>query len=157
MLNINEIIKLDIDAYKIINQDKELIDFIPIKFESITNKEKNDSFNGALKDYYSKFELVVDKREKLLSLELKKLENRFKKQEEQKEKILTDYEKFNGFGNKIYENYAVIEELLNTINKAAKDKGWIEVKKILKENKDNEILKKIKTLNYKNNEIILNL
>lgn len=86
---------------------------------------------------------------------MKKLENRLEKQKQQMKDIEVNYEKFNNIGNKIYENYELVEELLNQINAAAKEKGWEYIKGKIKE--DSRLKKLIKTLNYKNNEIVLNL
>jgi len=149
------IINIPIKAYGLYKED-ELYDFIPFDFKSI-NLEKKEfkTFNDVLLEYYSKFKILTDPKEIKLNQELKKLQNRLEKQEKQKQQIEIDYEKYNTVGNKIYESYQLIENLLIQINTAGKEKGWEYVKKTIKENP--ELKKLIKTLNYKNNEIILNI
>ena len=150
------IIKLDINASAILDKNKKIIDFEPIELNSIKkNKKKYSNFNQLLKEYFSSFRKKQDKKENEFLKELKKLENRIKKQEKKREAIYVDYEKYNSTGNKIYENYALIEELLTTINKTAKDKGWDYIKNKIKS--EEKLSKLIKKINPDKNEIILNL
>jgi len=155
--NLSKITESKLQAYNILDENDKIIDFIPFEFTSIKNKKiQTASFNEAIKNYYeSEQEETFDQKEKEYEKELAKLVNRLKKQESQKDEILIDYEKLNGIGNKIYDNYALLEELLNQINTASKEKGWEHVQKTIKENP--KLKKLIKTLNYKNNEIILEL
>lgn len=145
-----------IDPY-VIQKDENPADFIPIDFISIPDekKKKTASFNDALKEYYTQFKEDIDRREQELLNELKKLEKRLEKQESLKKEVEDDYEVLNNYGNKIYENYALVEDLLNSINKAAKEKGWDYVKDIIKSNE--KLSKIVKKINPKNNEIILDL
>jgi predicted ribosome quality control (RQC) complex YloA/Tae2 family protein len=137
-------------------KNEELIDFIPFDFSSIIyHKKEFTNFNDVIKTYFEHFLDEADKHEEELKKELEKLKRRLKTQQKQKEMVLKDYEKYNEIGNKIYEHYSLIEELLESINKASKEKGWDSVKKTIKENE--KLSKIIKVLNYKNNEIILNL
>lgn len=154
---LSKIINTPLHAYNVLDENDKIIDFIPFEFISIKNKKvENISFNEAIKNYYeSEQEETTDQKEKEYEKELAKLINRLKKQENQKDEILIDYEKLNGIGNKIYDNFSLLEELLNQINTASKEKGWEHVQKTIKENP--KLKKLIKTLNYKNNEIILEL
>lgn len=155
--NLSKITQTKLEAYNILDENDKIIDFIPFEFTSIKNKKiKTSSFNEAIKNYYeSAQEETFDQKEKEYEKELAKLINRLKKQESQKEEILIDYDKLNGIGNKIYDNYSLLEELLNQINFASKAKGWEHVQKTIKENP--KLKKIIKNLNYKNNEITLEL
>lgn len=140
-----------------IYKNEELVDFVPFNFNLINDKDKKEfsNFNDVIKTYFKEFLEENDKHEEELKKELNKLKRRLKTQEKQKETVLKDYEKYNKIGNKIYEHYSLIEELLESINKASKEKGWDSVKKTIKENK--KLSKIVRVLNYKNNEIILNL
>lgn len=155
IFELKQVVINEISAKGVYKDDK-LVDFIPFDFVSI-NEEKRDfaSFNEVIKEYFKQFESQVDLREKELEKELKKLQNRLDKQLKQKEEVLLNYEKYNDIGNKIYENYALIEELLNSINKAAKEKGWDYVEEVIKNNE--KLSKIVAKLDYKNNEIILKL
>lgn len=145
----------ELDAHGVYDDDK-LVDFVPFKFSSIKKKlAKFDTFNSLVKEYFSQFKEDIDQKEKQFEKDLKKLENRLEKLQEQKDQIDKDYEKFNSQGSLVYENYAVVEELLTSINKAGKEKGWDVVHEKIKS--DERLSKLIKKLSEKNNEIILNL
>lgn len=133
--------------------NNEVKDFFPFKF-NIENLESVSSFNYAISRYYSQFLKTEDKKEKDLILQLKKLEKRLKKQEAQKEQMLKDYDKYSEIGNKIYENYSMLEEVLTSINNAAKQKGWDSVIKTIS---TNDKLSFIKKVDYKNNKIEIEL
>lgn len=140
----------------ILNEKQEVVDFIPFDFKSIDKEKKSvETFNDAVKSYFEQFLEEKDERAEEFAKELKKLQNRLDKQLQQKQQVEKDYKKFNSYGNKIYENYAVVEELLNSINSAAKEKGWDYVLETIKSNE--KLSKIIKKVNYKNNEIILDI
>lgn len=161
----NEIKTLETELKKIINIDikpklvmkgEKIIDFIPFEFKSIKDEQIDiDTFNNTIKTYFQQFRDNIDIREDEFTKELEKLKKRVEKQIESKEDILKEYEIYNNYGNKIYENYALIEDLLNSINISAKNKGWDTVLKTIKENE--KLSKIIKFLDYKNNEIELEL
>lgn len=141
---------------KLVMKGEKIIDFIPFEFKSIKDEQTHiDTFNNAIKTYFEQFRDNVDIREDEFTKELAKLKKRLEKQIESKQEVLKDYEIYNGYGNKIYENYALIEDLLNSINTSAKNKGWDSVLKTIKENE--KLSKIVKSLNYKNNEIELEL
>ncbi|NQZ84320.1 MAG: fibronectin/fibrinogen-binding protein [Nanoarchaeales archaeon] len=129
-------------------------DFYPINF-NLENQVKVGSFNEALQKYFIQFKKQTDAREKQLDYELKKLNKRVSKQVESKEKVLRDYAKNNELGTKIFENYQTVDELLKSINKAGKEKGWESVEESIKNSP--QLTKLIKKLNYKKDEIILEL
>ncbi len=145
----------DIKPYGIYKDDK-LIDFMPFDFISITDEKKEfANYNQLIKTYFEQFNTKQDIQEKELKKELEKLKRRLQTQEQSLLEVHKEYDKYNEIGTKIFENYQLVEELLESINKAAKEKGWDHVKKTIKENQ--KLSKLVKTLNYKNNEIILNL
>ena len=131
-------------------------DFTPFKFESKQDEFKEfQTYSQAITEYFGETQEKEDKREKEIQNELKKVNNRLKKQLLQREEIEKGVEKYNGLGNKIYENYSLIEELLTNINKSAKEKGWEHVEQTIQTNP--KLKKIIKKLDYRNNKIILNL
>lgn len=153
--NINKLIKEKIEP-KIIMKNEKMHDFIPFDFKTNQLETKNfKDYNECIKTYFEQFREEIDIREDKFAKELKKLQNRLNIQLKQQKKIKVDYEKYNTIGNTIYENYSLVEDLLNSINKAAKEKGWDYVLEKIKN--DEKLSKLIKKLNYKNNEIILNL
>ena len=120
-------------------------------------KDTPKDFNEQVRKYYSSNtnDKKSDNREKQFDTELKRLQVRLKKQEAMLNEVLKSTKEQNDIGNKIYENYAFIEELLTQMNTAAKEKGWDHIEKRIKE--DKTLSAKIKKLNYKNNEITLDL
>ena len=137
----------------IVKKENKVKEFYPFDFQE-DNLEYVDSFNTAIASYYSQFAVVEDKKEKDLEKEFKKLVNRLKKQEAQKKQMLLDYETYNSYGNKIYEHYALLEDVLTSISKTGKEKGW---ESVLETIKTNEKLSFIKKLDYKNNKIVVEL
>ena len=151
-----KLIESKIKSIGIYNEKQELIDFSPIDLKSIkAEKREFKNFNELIKEYFLKFKIDVDKKEKEFQFELKRLSRRIKTQEKKREGIFENYEKYNSIGNKIYENYSVIEELLNSIHTVSKDKGWEYVLEKVKN--DQRLSKIIKKINPDKNEIILEL
>jgi len=132
-----------INSKIVLNDKNEPINFIPFEFESIKSKNKESTtFNDSLKIYFNSNNEEKDIREVQFNNELKKLQNRLLKQQKMLEEVQSSYEKNNNIGNKIYENYAEIEELLkiakNNINELDK----------------NKLVKKV---NVNNNEILIDI
>lgn len=139
----------------VLKDGDEIKDFFPFEFKSVKGLEKIGTFNEVVKSYFEQFKEEIDKREREYELGLKKLQNRLSKQEDQLKEIGVEYEILNGYGNKIYENYSMVEELLNSINAAGKEKGWKHVKEIIKS--DERLSKIVKSITPSSNEIILDL
>lgn len=147
--------KFEINPVLYLEKEK-VIDFFPFKFESINlNFKTFSSYNQVIEYFFNTNTKKIDNREKELQNEIKKLNNRLKKQLAQRKEIDLGIEKYNNIGNKIYENYSTVEELLNQINKTAKEKGWDYVEEKIRTTP--QLQKLIKKLDYKNNKIILNL
>ena len=147
---LDNLFKQSTDAYL----EKDGKDFYPIEF-SKDNLEKCESFNSCIIQYFSQFKKQTDAREKELDKQLKRLKDRLKKQENTKTRTLKQYSENNEIGTKIFESYGTVDDLLKSINKAAKEKGWESVEESIKNNE--QLSKLIKKLNYKKDEIILNL
>jgi len=153
--NLVKLPNLEIVAQVSYGKDEKVEDFFPYEFTGFENLEKQESYNKALELYYKQFLEKIDERQKEYDLKLKRLNERLQKQELQVEEIEKGGDKFNEIGNKIYENYELIENLLISINKSAKEKGWEYIENKIKETP--ELSKIIKKLNYKDNEIVLDL
>ncbi len=153
---IKDLVGRNVEGWEVLDGAGNITDFVPFKFESIKEEQKRMlSFNDVVKKYFSLFREQKDAKQDSLSKDLKKLQNRLEKQQEQMKDIEVDYEKYNSLGNVVYENYALIEELLTSINKAGREKGWDYVLEKIKT--DERLAKIVSKLNYKNNEIILEL
>ena len=145
----------------IVLKEDKYFSISPIEILKYANYDKKyyDSFLTALDDYFSIF---------ILKTEIKKQETKLQKMVNRQERILNSqieslkkYEKQDIEnklkGDLIYANYAMVDEILNTIMSAREKLEWKEIKKIVKQNKDNPLLNKIVSINEKNGEIILNL
>lgn len=156
-LVLKDLVSKKTDACGVYDSKGVLVDFLPFIFESLdgSSLKQFSSFNEVLKEYFSNFLDEKDKREEQFKKELVKLQDRLSKQKLQKEDILRDYEIYNNLGNKIFENYTLVEDLLNSMNKSAKEKGWDYVEEVIKSNE--ELSKIIKKINCKDNEIVLDL
>jgi len=162
-INDKDIIKITSSIKKIINKtlnaqiiykNKEAIDAVPIDTELYNDYEKKkfSNYNDTLNEYYShettkKKEspytkkitelkrIMMEQKDTLNSLKVKDMENR------QKAEL-------------IYNNYRLINEILEEINKASKKYSWKEIKEKLKGHKvvkDVDIKEKcvvIEILNY---------
>jgi len=135
------------------NNENEPTVFIPFKFKSLNSYilKKTNSFNEAVKIYYSKIDREKNKQEEELQKEINKLKKRLQILKNQKEENIKLYENYTNIGNKIYENYSLTEKLIKLgqlleENKEITDKGLIELKKQIKtiNKKEKYILIKIK-------------
>ncbi|MFW5704249.1 MAG: NFACT family protein [Nanoarchaeota archaeon] len=144
----------ELDA-RILEENGKVIDFFPFEFKTCQNTKKVQTFNEALRLYFSDFLKSVDEKTKRFESELKKLKNRLEKQKIQWGENLQEYERNNAFGNKIYENYALIDELLKGISKGLKEKGKESVLETIENNP--ELKKLVKKIDFKKQEIILDL
>jgi predicted ribosome quality control (RQC) complex YloA/Tae2 family protein len=87
--------------------------------------------------YFKENNKKQDSKELSFENEIKKLKNIFKKQLKQKEEIEVNSEKFNSIGNKIYENYELIEKVLREKGRGMEKEGI--VKKIDLKNQEIEV------------------
>lgn len=115
----------------VIYDKKGIIDIVPydLKFYESYTKEEFDSFSKALECYFNKFiEIKPSKYEK----QIEKLREIIKKQElhmaELEEKDLEERTK----AELIYNNYNLIKEIIEQVNKASKKYSWKEIKEKLK-------------------------
>lgn len=140
----------------VIKNEKSIVDFFPFV---PSNKdlvcEKQESFNFCLEQYYLQFLEKEDARDVEFEKKKKKLQKRIEKQEEQKLDVLKNSDEYSLKGEKIYEHYAQLDEILQGILSASKEKGWEHVLQVIENNE--ELSKIIDKLDYKNNKIIVNL
>ena len=122
---------------QIIYKNKEAVDVVPIDlgfYKSCTNKAYSD-YNGALNQYYTNELKIVKKEESAYE----KKNNELKRiMDEQKDTIENMKDKENENRKKaelIYNNYQLIKNILDEINKASKKYSWKEIKDKLRGNK----------------------
>lgn len=140
----------------VIKKEKTILDFFPfIPSNETLVCEKQESFNFCLEQYYLQFLEKEDVRDVEFEKKKKKLEKRIEKQEEQKLDVLRNSDEYSLKGEKIYEHYAQLDEILQGILSASKEKGWDHVLQVIENNP--ELQKIIEKLDYKHNKIIVNL
>lgn len=137
--NENEVKKLKEELTK--NQKLKVIeDVIPITLKQYKNfdKEYFKTFNEACDEYYSskvKNE-ITNVQEAAWNKKVGKFSKRLEKQTETLKGFKDTIEKSQKRGELLYTNYTQIENILNVIlNARAKDYGWKEIAKILKQAK----------------------
>lgn len=140
----------------VIKEDEKILDFFPFTPQLAKNTcEQQESFNSCLEQYYQQFLEKEDNRDVEFEKKKKKLEKRIEKQLQQKEEVLKNSEDFTLKGEKIYEHYVQLDEILKGIMSASKEKGWDHVLRVIEDNE--ELSKIVDKLDYKNNKIIVNL
>ncbi len=116
----------------IVLKNEEFVDVLPIELRIYDEYERKffDKFNEALDEFYARLIAEeIERKEKEESEELKKLKKRLEIQLQTKEKLEKEMEKFRKLGDLIYENYSVVEKLLEALRKAKEIYPWEEFKR----------------------------
>ncbi|MBW2976315.1 NFACT family protein [Candidatus Woesearchaeota archaeon] len=118
-------------------QDKKAVDAVPMDLEFYKDYERKrfSSFNEALDEYFTK-EVKLEKKEETA---YEKKINELKRIIGEQKETIGSMEKKEAENRKkaemIYNNYSLIKEVLDEINKASKKYSWEDIKKKLKEHK----------------------
>jgi len=134
--SLKKIIKEKVKS-QIVQSGKEAIDAVPIDLELYKGYGKKDfsSYSGALKEYFTHELRLIKKKDSPYAKKIKELKWIIDEQEvtlkELKLKGTENREK----GELIYNNYQIIKEILDEINKASKKYSWKEIKDKLKGHK----------------------
>ncbi len=125
-------------------------EILPIKLNHLSSSLKLDfqSFSQAIE---STFILKKENVEQEKNPEIERLKKAINMQEEQIKNLEKEAEENQKIGELIYKKYKLIEEILNTINKAREKYSWKEIKDKVKGHKI------IKSINEKNGEIEIEL
>ena len=133
----------------IVVENGRYVDVLPIELKIYEGYEKKyfETFNEALDEFYAKMLVEeVEKEEREESEEMKKLRKRLEIQLQTKEKLEREAEMFRRMGDLIYENYSVVEKLLEAFRKAMESLPLEEVRrrakgvKIVKDVKPDKIV-----------------
>ncbi len=138
---------------QIVLKDGEYLDVVPMDLLYYSDYEKKyfQSFNEALDDYYSKKLSEMDEIESRKSEELEKLKKRLEIQKESLNKFREEAELFRRIGDTIYENYQMVEKILEAFRAARQKKSWKEIEEIVK--KDEKLKKLVKCVKPEKNSI----
>jgi predicted ribosome quality control (RQC) complex YloA/Tae2 family protein len=122
---------------QIIYKDKEAIDITPVDLELYKNHEKKKfpDLNEALDTYFTKELKIVKKEESAYTKKINELKRIIEEQKDTMENMKHKEIENRTKGELIYNNYKLIKEILDEINKASKKYSWEEIKKKLKGHK----------------------
>jgi len=136
---------------QIVYKNNEIIDMIPFKLEFYKNlKQKSFKTYNQLLDFYFSREITIIQKQKF-KLQLEKIQKIITKQKSDistLEKSIKENKKKAEF---VYQNYNLIKDIIEQINKATKKYTWKEIKEKLKGHKI------IKQINPKEKTIVLKL
>jgi len=140
---------------QIILKNGDYLDAVPMDLIYYSNYEKKyfETFNDALDDYYSKKLSEMDEIESGKSEELDRLKRRLEIQNESLSRFREEAELFKKIGDAIYENYQVVEKILEAFRVARQKKSWKEIEEIVK--KDEKLKKLVKRLHPEKNGIVV--
>jgi len=136
---------------QIVYKNKEIEDIIPFKLESYKDlkQESFKTYNKILDFYFSKQTRLLQKQK--FKLQLEKIQNIITKQKKDTIDLEKSIQENHKKAELIYENYNLIKDIVEQINKATKKYTWREIKEKLKDHKI------IKEINPKDKTIVLEL
>lgn len=142
---------------QIIIKDGDYLDVVPMDLFYYSKYEKKyfESFNEALDDYFSKKLAEIDELESMKSEELEKLKKRLQIQEESLKRFEEETEKFRRIGDAIYENYQMVEKIIEAFRAARERRSWDEIKQIV--SKDEKLKKIVKAVKPEKNAIVVKI
>ncbi|HIP16620.1 MAG TPA: fibronectin-binding domain-containing protein [Methanothermococcus okinawensis] len=145
----------------IVLKDGGYFDVSPVELIRYKDYEKKyyEKFINAVDDYFSQYiaKKVVEEVESKLQKIIKKQERILESQMETLKKYEKTAQENQIKGDLIYANYNVVDEILNALRQARERMDWAEIKKIIKENRDNPLLSKIVSIREKSGEVVLRL
>lgn len=127
----------------------------PFRLETYKGEEESfDSFSRALDEYYYTREKKEEERKKLEAYneKLDGLKAQKNQQERKIQGLRKSAEQKREDAEAIYENYSMLLEIKNKIEKAIEDQGWDKTREKLEE-AENELSERVKSLNEQNNFI----
>jgi len=137
---------------KIILENDEFTDVAPIDLEFYVDykNKKFSSFNEALEEYYA-HQLKSIKKESPYTNKINELNRIIEEQKMSLEGLKSKEEENRKKAEAIYNNYQLIKEVLEEINKASKKYSWEEIKEKLKGHK------LIKDVDVKNKTVVVDI
>ncbi|MBW9223689.1 NFACT family protein [Methanothermococcus sp. SCGC AD-155-E23] len=145
----------------IVLEDGDYIDVSPVELVKYRDYEKRyyERFINAVDDYFSRYitkkmvEEVEGKLQKMIKKQERILESQMETLKKYEKKALENQIK----GDLIYANYNIVEEILKALREARERMDWADIKRVIKENRDNPLLSKISSIREKSGEVILRL
>ncbi|MFP3908825.1 MAG: ribosome rescue protein RqcH [Archaeoglobaceae archaeon] len=142
---------------QIVSSNGEDVDVLPLELEyySDYDKEYFETFNEALDEFYSRQMTGTELEE---SAEMQRLKKRLAQQEEAKREFKKEIEYYKRAGEAFYENYQIIEQIMNAFREARENMSWDEIKKAIKEKQnENGLITLVESVNPKENKVTINI
>ncbi len=152
---VKELIEFELKP-QIVLKNGDYYDVVPmdLKFYEGYEKKYFKTFNEALDEFYSKKISEISEVEEMKSKELEKLKKRLEIQLNTKKRFEKEIEKYRRAGDAIYENYQIVEKIINALRVASEEMSWDEIARVLKKKKEG-LAKLIKSV--KDGRIVLDL
>jgi len=134
MSSLKEILSKKLNP-QIIYENKETVDAVPIDLELYHDYEKKkfSNYNDTLNEYFS--QETTKKKESPYNKKITELKWIIKEQEDTLNSLKIKEKENRKKAELIYNNYKLINEILEEINKATKKYSWMEIKEKLKGHK----------------------
>ncbi len=107
--------------------DGEVVDFLPLALQDLSDREYRtfDSFNLTLKEYFSSLPDILNvEDEDYVSPETQRLERQAEHQTEAIEQMEFDIVEYQRLGDLVYADYARFDKILTTTKAILDEKGW---------------------------------
>lgn len=148
--SIKKILNKKIEAYVIFDESDNTLDFIPFDLvyykDERYKRQKFSTFNEAINFFCSCFK---EPKETEFDKKLKALQYIIEQQKQTIEQLKKERHELRQKGEAIYQNYQLIKEIIEEINRASKKYSWWEIKNRLKEHKI------VKEVNEKERKVIV--
>jgi len=139
----------------IVYENNKIVDVVPISLSIYESKEKKhfESYNEALDFVFSEeiFKIKEEEIEKRINKEIERIKKIIELQERNLNEIESEIKENQEKANLIYQNYALVSEILREIKKAREKYSWQEIKERLKGHKI------IKEINERTGDIIIEI
>ena len=148
--SIKKIINHKIDAKAVFDDNNKVIDVVPfdLAFYEKNKKQEFKTFSEAVSYFYSQFREV---KETPFDRKLKELQRIAESQKDTIVELRKEEHDMRQKGESIYQNYQLIKEILEELNKASKKHSWKEIKEKLKNHKV------IKEVNEKERKVVVEI
>ncbi|HLC99229.1 MAG TPA: NFACT family protein [Candidatus Nanoarchaeia archaeon] len=139
----------------IVLKDNVVIDIIPfdLKIYHGLEKQPRESYNSAIDSVVTVHAAVKEKaeKEKVANKELERIKKSIQMQEKNIEKLRKEAEENQRKGEIVYENYALVKDVIDELNKAKQKYSWPEIKEKLKGHKT------IKSIDEKDKKVVIEI
>ncbi|MBS3105465.1 NFACT family protein [Candidatus Woesearchaeota archaeon] len=148
--SIKKITNKKIEAFVVFDENNNVADVIPFDFEFYKNNQKKSfpAFSEAVSFFFSHFK---EPKETEFDKKLKELQRIIESQQQTIRELRKEEHESRQKGELIYQNYQLIKEIIDELNKASKKHSWKEIKEKLKNHKT------IKEVNEKERKVIVEI